>query len=234
MSEPSTTPIPNTPAPPAVIPPPASGSTIFTQEQVDAVVTAARREEKSKLYADLEQRGGRIKTLETEIDNLKKDLGDAKKGSEKALELEGQLKALESKFDRAIEDTFTSVRTETEKRFEKQSLEDYRSTLIASANGGVIPELVTGSTREEILASFTASKARLETIESAAAAKREEQLRNEFKGKLPSSEVPGSTPPEGSADVAAWRKLSPQDWENKKSEIKKTAFEAAGLSMKSR
>lgn len=214
--------------------PNASSTQVFTitQEQHEAAITAARRDEKNKLYPDIEKHKEANRRLEADLAEARSQLSKSTNDAKRTEELQAKIAEMESSFSRVLDETLEKARTETSKRFEESELKAYRAELIASAGGKVLPELVHGTTREEILASFNASKVRFAEIADAAAKEKEEELRKTYRGQLPTSEVPGSTTHDDAPDASSYRKLTGKEWEQQKEKLKQEAFAKAGLPMK--
>jgi len=163
--------------PPATTPTPdpTPAGTVHFEE----LIAKARREERDKLYPQLDKLKEKNNNLtlviaerDKEFAALKKSNGDLESKSTKLAEdlkegtatnktvseltsqitiLENEKKALQDKYDKDLNDL---------------KLNSFKEKAIASANGALIPELVTGATEEEITASVEASKARYAEITS--------------------------------------------------------------------
>lgn len=142
-----------------------------SQEEVQAAVEKARKEEKDKLYPQIDALKGSIKEIQEilkaereEKEQIRREaeekaeqkrlsnLSDAEKHTEALKRIEEQLK-LEREERQKLERQWNDQR-------QAQELETYRQTLIKAAGDDILPELVTGNTKEEIDASFAIAKAR--------------------------------------------------------------------------
>lgn len=149
------------PAPVPVIPAPAPA--VYTQAQVTEMLNKARSEEKAKLYSDK--------------DSLKKELKEAQDAAAKR---EAELQALKAntlpvaeqvsaKLDlltKSVEEERQArIRAETEARAHRLEQYKLQKVIEAQAAGvGVIPELISGSSEQEIDASFMVAKATYQNV----------------------------------------------------------------------
>lgn len=163
---------------PTPTPDPTPNGTVNWEE----LVTKARKEEKDKLYPkikDLEEKRNNLLLVvaerDKEIERLKGELAEAEKTkttlekekgtpdaalTSKNTELSAQITTLEQ----AIETMKTTHAAELAKKdFEKEKLQ-----LIAAAGEELIPAMITGDTKEEVLASITASQAEYQRIQAKA------------------------------------------------------------------
>ena len=141
------------------------------------LIAKARKEERDKLYPELNKYKEKVNSLmlviaerDSEIADLKKELEEAKKENAKLQEnvekgvktnktiseltttisvLERQLEELQAKYDADV----TALK-----------LEAFKKEKIAEAGGELIPELVTGNSEEEIIASIELAKQRYQEI----------------------------------------------------------------------
>lgn len=143
------------------------------------LITRARKEEKSKLYPKIsqlekdneslvqknntnlitiEEKEQKIKELEEQIKSSNQNDSEQVKDLKKIIkDLENKIKDLEdSKID--VEDIEKTIK-------EQYDIKLYRLEKIHDEGNNIIPELVTGTTKEEIDASITASKARFSEIQ---------------------------------------------------------------------
>lgn len=141
------------------------------------LIAKARKEERDKLYPELNKYKEKVNSLmlviaerDSEIADLKKELEAVKKENAKLKEdadkgvktnktiseltttisvLERQLEELQAKYDADV----TALK-----------LEAFKKEKIAEAGGELIPELVTGNSEEEIIASIELAKQRYQEI----------------------------------------------------------------------
>lgn len=166
--------------------PPGDGDTPPTKKEepkpsgevnFEDLVIQARKEEKAKLYPQIEklkvdkndlllvvgERDEEIKKLTKELakyketnGKLSKDLEDGTKTNKTVSELTLKISQLE----KLLEDATSNH----EATLSKIKLDSFKEKQIASANGELIPELVVGETEEEISASIELAKQRYAEI----------------------------------------------------------------------
>jgi len=200
-----------------------------SNEGFETLIARARKEERDKLYGEitkLKQDRENLTNvnvdLNKEISGLKADLSTAEKKVESleeeaksgtksnrtVVELQGEVRKLKADLKKA--------ETEKEKEVSRISLENHREVALlkAQAEGaGIIPELITGNTKEEIDASIESSKARYQEI--TAQAVRPSNNTNPF--TMPRATQSGSNPAQQSfKDVA---NMSPAEFAEYRKEI---------------
>jgi len=173
-------------------------------KNIDQIANEARKQEKQKLYQEIEDHKKRAKTAEDQaralqgqldtltptIDDLKKQLEESKdKGNkgkgdpaleQKIKEMEAKVQQIEADKKKAIEEAdkrFNDYRTDMQKAIDRDKLDRYRAEKIAEAGGRIIPELVLGETQEAIDLSIEKAKQRYEEIMSAEEKRREEEAK---------------------------------------------------------
>lgn len=149
-------------APLATVQPVVTSQPLISFEQL---IAQARQEEKSKLYPE-------ITSLKADKVKLTKDLNDAllQLGTKEAtiMELRGQLEVaktgtVDPEEVRVLKEKIVTLETENnvfKSEAEQASTQKLREAEILKYEGKVIPELVTGTTVEEIAESVKASNAR--------------------------------------------------------------------------
>jgi hypothetical protein len=234
--------IPNTPNPPP------AGKT-YTQAELDAKLSAARQEEKDKLYNDLNKSRTKVTELESllrsneeKVKDLEKKVADGTTQNQDTETLKSQITDLQKKLDtsnadwtKALDEALVKTRQEFNQTLEGERLATYKQTKIAEAKGKIIPELVTGSTREEIDASFTKATERFNEIYENASKATEKELQKKIKGTLPIPVTPGAdggASGDAADEVTSYRGIPDSEWETKSKEIKQKVFERVGLPMK--
>jgi exonuclease VII small subunit len=218
----------------------------MSREEVDRLIAQARREEKEKLYPDLESARKKAAKLEQEKTDLEAAIAlaeEGKKGTKKMetrlAEVEEQLSNLPTRFSKIMDDTLDGLKRDGEAARQRDLLTATRDRLLASSTE-VIPELVSGNTPEELQASFEKSKQTYKDIYGKAAEKTRSELEGSIRGALPqpvsatgANNNAGGQPNEGAqGGLDDWRQMAPAEWEQKKKAIKEEAFRKAGLSMK--
>jgi DNA repair exonuclease SbcCD ATPase subunit len=223
----------------------AAGNTGISAEEVERRLAEARRDEKAKLYPEIERQKTALQEKERQLADLKAALEAAQEGSRKAQTLEqqitsltGQVNSMTEQFSKALDDALENQRKQFEEQRRKDQLAAKREALLSSTTE-LIPGMVTGNTPEELQANFEASKAEYKRIAEAAAEKARKELGAPLREALPKPVTPGSEAGESAAGdteggLESWRNMSPQEWEQKKRAIKQKIFADAGLPMKQR
>lgn len=162
---------------------PAGGTAPVNFEHL---IAKAREEEKNKLYPTIEKLKGEnatlvqnhnddliaIATKDKEIERLKAEIQTLQSTAdgnetEAIKSLKKELRAAQTEIETLKSNTpneaelRASIRAELEAEYE---IKHYRETKIMEAQGKIIPELVSGNTKEEIDASVTASMERYNSI----------------------------------------------------------------------
>jgi hypothetical protein len=135
------------------------------EEQFQAAIEKARKEEKEKLYADLKAKEDKIKALEAANAEIKTKGANADPEKDKQLEvMSSQLIQLNA----ALELQTTEAKrkeAESQERERLAKLEAYKANKIAQVGAAnLILELVSGTTEAEIDASIASSQAKLAEI----------------------------------------------------------------------
>ena len=187
-----TLPLPGAPAPgstvtiPAPVPtPPAPSGNVFTAEQLADALAKARKEEKDKLYPELEGTRNNLKTLQDEVAKITQARDVAAAAEQKALEdalaeakakadAEASAKDLLAQQKAEFEERFSRLDTEREQEravFAKEKafneLQQYIQRRVTEESQSIAPELVpfiTGNTVEEVEASIATTKTATENI----------------------------------------------------------------------
>jgi TolA-binding protein len=231
------------PGSPAGAPPhqAAAGNGGISAEEVERRLAEARRDEKAKLYPEIERHKADLQKKERELADARAALETAQDGSRKAQTLEqqiaaltGQVSSMTDQFSKAMDDALDNQRKENEEQRRRDRLEAQRTGLLQSTQE-LIPEMVSGNTPEELQASFERAKAKYKEIADKEAERVRKELGAPLREALPKPVIPGT--PSGDAAVTAggleaWRELSPQEWDQKKKDIKAKIFQDAGLPMK--
>ena len=224
----------------------------YSQQELDSHVNKARKDEKDKLYPDIEAQKTKISDLQVrlreaneKIDTLKAKNPNmnpdpaAKTENDKLVaeveSLKATLNTIQTKTDEAIAAALNRQKAEFDSILSTKDLESYRNRMIAEAGGKIIPELVNGNSREEVDAAVAKAKQRYEEIFGTGAKAKETELQEQLKGNLPRPVTPGAgdvalSDVEGGID--AWRKMPEKDWEQKQAEIKAKVYKDVGLPMR--
>lgn len=186
--------------------------------------TAARvKTEKEKLYASIEKHKGDAtksaeeltknkaalkKIQDDEAAREKKVAEEADKEKRSKMELDERMATLEDENRQNAEETSKKLQEQSENfvaemakkdkafddKLREKELETYRQSVIADAQGQIIPEVVKGNTKEEIDASAEKAKARYTEIR--AGALEAEHKKSMTDGKLPGQSGDGKVGPE--------------------------------------
>ena len=190
------------------------------------LIAKARKEEKDKLYKQLQGKDAKINELteknnnlmlkvgqqEEEIASLKKDLNSAKEGgakieSEELAKANETIKALEQEVAN-LKNSTVDVNTLEEGIRAEYEVKMYRLEKIHEVGKSIIPELVSGSTKEEIDASIELSKQRYLDIVGSVAP----QPTPQPKQTLPTGNPSGSQFNMSTLKPEDIAKLSPKEW----------------------
>lgn len=166
---------------------PAPQVDVYTREQLNEMLSKARKEEKEKLYKALEKVKSEHEASQAERDRVNSELQTA---TERLKALEGhqmsdmakfteQLEALR-KQNEELQTRLNSVVTDAEKKIKQSELNAYKAKRLEQ-EGILMPELVNGSSADELEASIKAVKERQEAIRKEA----EERVRKELSANLP-------------------------------------------------
>lgn len=173
------------------------------KDDVKELLEKVRREEKSKLYPQIDHLKKSIDQLQKEKEVLMSQISstqedEKKRGAEKMTEnqkIQQQLQELGSQ-NAILNAKLETMQVESQKAIEYAQLDAYRSQKLVEAGGELIPELVFGNTEAEIDAALIASRQRYHEIR--------QQVRDSLKQTTRNTPVPsmGGTPP---SDAVAGR-----------------------------
>ena len=163
------------------------------QKKIQEEVQKATKQEKDTLYQTIEHHKAKADEAQKALADAKAQLDAATKsdgaGSKEAMEAQTKITALESSLTE-LKDTTKRLLEEQSKNFNsilaKKDLEVKKEKLIAEAKGEIIPDLVSGETEEELIASVERAKTRYKEIAEGFQKKLEDQ-------KLAASHVPGAS-----------------------------------------
>jgi len=120
---------------------------VLAREDVKEFVKKIRKQEKDKLYDEIDKRDGKIKTLEGELSTIRATLNDKEKAVVDAqVKFEAQLKMMSDKI------------TALEESGKKKDLTLYLERALAEAGDDLILALVKGDSQEEIDESIELAK----------------------------------------------------------------------------
>jgi hypothetical protein len=193
----------------------------YTQEQVDAILSKAREDEKTKAYNSInklkEDRAtmvSKIKDLETTKDSLQNDLDGVREGKMSELgSVNAELADLRSKHSE-LETTLEETVLQAATRVDEIKLDTYREKQIAKA-GLQFPELVVGTTQEEIDQAIAATKEKESKMEQRIQQKLQKQVVNDLPTPLTIDGAKGRSVVSGDNSPIARQKmakLSPDEY----------------------
>ena len=179
---------------------PKASEETFSKEQVAEMLNKARQDEKSKLYKTIEKNKAEANKLVEDRDKVLGELNEAKDRLQllqdaNMSDIEKVNKQLEllAEQNKLLQAQVESVSKQAEERVRNSELSAYKQKQIESANL-MFPEMVSGSTREEIDESIKMLKER----ESSVRQSLEEKLRAEQ-----AVNVPRPMSPEGSTSTVS-------------------------------
>lgn len=166
-----------------------------TKEQLQEMLTKARSDEKQKLYKSLEKAKQESKNVQEERDKVLEDLTQAKArlqtledSNMSDIEKVSQQIKLLAEQNELLKTQLQQVSKDAESRLRESELKSYQKQKIAES-GLLFPEMVTGSTVEEIDESIRMLKEREASVRTTV----EDQLRSELAANVPRPMSPGSS-----------------------------------------
>lgn len=201
---------------------------MFSKAQLEEMLNKARKEEKDKLYKTLEKNKAKAQESAEERDRVQEELKVARDRL-KAIEDESlsetdkinqQIKLLMEQND-LLKSRLDQVAKEGEARVKASELNAYRQSKI-SESGILFPELVSGSSPEEIDASISQILERESSIRNSV----EDNVRKEFAKNIPKPVSPGGETQQVSLDRYSISKKSPQEYLEIRKQLMAKAMEA--------
>lgn len=162
------------------------------KEQIRAELDTEKEERKTR-EQELAEAKKEIEMLKSSSSSVKDDVAKAKAESEEKDKL---LSLAEERAKKLVE----GVTHQFDEVLKKKDLEIYKKSKIAEFSGEIIPELVQGSSVEEIDNAVEQAKAKYKEIETKALKKKEEQ-------ELGNSKVPGVTSSVGNINELDYKSL---------------------------
>lgn len=197
---------------------------------IESRLAAVRKEEKDKLYPDLEKAKNEAKAKEEELARIKAELEEERK-SKKAKTKEGDdtkpvgltqehldealakaTAAQEKKFKEELAARDAQI-AEQQKTLAQRDLADYKRKRVAEVGDNLIEAMVGGTTKEEIDDSIIRAQQEYQRVVSKIGAASQE-AGDQQRGAVPTPPPSGSqTPPAGNAPTPEQIKaMSPQDY----------------------
>jgi hypothetical protein len=212
---------------------------------IKKLIEKVRKDEKDKQYSTIEKLRGELDAARgalTERDNTIKNLAEkkaeTKQPEEKKTEPQAGLSedklnlVIAAALKRAEEEIFNpqlsklqAQNDELKKTLEVKDLDEYRQSLISKNDGQIIPELVTGSTREELDTSLIQAKQIFARTAEALTKKAGGAADAAGRKMVPLPPANGGTPPGATAPGA--RNMSLAEWSKNREQMLKEASAAA-------
>lgn len=171
--------------------------------EVKDFIQKVRKQEKDKLYAEIQKKDTKIKELEGEILLLNNRL---KSSTETSLNEQEELRTEVQRLSETV--------AELKKDIRRKELDLFKERALKEAGDELILDLVSGETEEEILASIEVAKQRYQEIVEKAISKK------------PRVEVPKPTNPQQPKSIKQLTaqeiaKMSPKEWAEHRDMVKK-------------
>ena len=188
---------------------------VYTKSQLDELLNKVRREEKDKLYKSIEKTKAESQALQTERDKVLEDLKLAKDQlstlqDSNMSDIEKVNKQIEllAEQNELLKKQLESVSQQAEARVRESEVKSYRQKRIENS-GLLFPEMVTGSSPEEIDASIELLLEREKSVRS----QLEDKLRSERAQDVPRPMSPEMSQPNvASADRYRVSKMSRDEY----------------------
>ncbi len=215
---------------PVIVQPTAPGG--MSEAQVKELVEKARKEEKEKLYSEVDKKKqelkgaqGQLKGMESQIESMENNQTEGYKA------LEGKVDQLTTALAVQRQETAFKEKEASDTK-EKAKLDAFMSARISEiGKENLIVELVGGNNEEEINQSILIAEARMKTIKEAAEKEAAAKLSNTptppitNPGATGPSGSPGAPPPTGGLPVElsaeTISKMSTEDYAKHRDQIKK-------------
>lgn len=204
---------------------------VESSEDIKKLLEKVRKEEKDKLYPQVEHYKKQSDTLQQSNELLSAKLKELEEAGKKVKEeklsdsekIQNQLSEL-TKQNVMLQRQQEALIEESRRAIEVERLGSYRTRAIAGAGGEIIPELVFGNSEAEIDTAILASKNAYRSIK--------EDAIKALKGTKAQAPIPGvQGAPSGSAEnnnpspqqmnVEALREMDPKDWAKNRLAIRK-------------
>ena len=208
---------------------PVKSEEMFTKDQLEEMLVKARQEEKAKLYKSIEKSKAQSEKMSAERDKVLEDLNQA---NERLKTLQDSNMSDIEKVNKQIEllveqnellkRKMETVSEQAENRVRQSEVSAYRQRRIEQS-GLLFPEMVEGTTPEEIDASIEQLKSR----ESSVRTQLEDKMRAEQAVNVPRPMSPeGSAPAVSVKDRYKLSKLSRDDYQNVRQKLVANALDS--------
>ena len=173
----------------------------FSQEEVNSLIEKTRKQEKDKLYGTISELKETVESLAKakEVESMEKKEIQEKAEKQAAKERQAQLsieerlaekmQSLEEKLGQA-EKSRLELEANLAKEREVRELERFRQELLSNAGDDIIPDLVSGSSKEELENSVARAKDRYQNLFEAATAKAKGTAKREVTDQMPGPSDP--------------------------------------------
>jgi hypothetical protein len=242
---PTETPAPADDKKPEAAAPAPAPEALALDGDIKKLVEKVRKDEKDKQYSTIEKlRGeldaarGALSERDATIKNLAEKKAEGKPPEEKKTDPQPGLSedklnlVIAAALKRAEEEIFNpqlsklqAQNDELKKTLEVKDLDEYRQSLISKNDGQIIPELVTGSTREELDTSLIQAKQIFARTAEALTKKAGGAADAAGRKMVPLPPANGSTPP--GATTPGARNMSLVEWSKNREQMLKEASAAA-------
>jgi len=209
------------------------------RDEVNALLEKVRREEKEKLYPELDRLKGaktegeaRIAELEKQLEAQRQEVEGLRTGEvEKAESINRELRELQEK-NQKLESAIENVATEAAAKLHASQMAALRERLIRESGIKQLPELVTGDTEEALRASVQQVKEKEEAILEEARAQARAQVADQLPTPISPDGSTGRGPtavvtPKQKQDIA---KLKGAEYQQYRDQLLAEAKQKAGLS----
>lgn len=198
--------------------------------EVEAATKTSISTEKDKLYSNMEALKKKNREFEDQLNSLAKEKRELEEYKEKERlakmsteeKAQDELKKATERIEQ-LNTSFNVLKQETDDKLLTKDLELYREKLIAQATGNIIPELVRGTSREELEVSYKMAVERFKSIKADVEKGIKETLKDDLNTEV-STETPNQTrktPPKNEKMLSALeiRNLPPEKYKQYKEEV---------------
>lgn len=210
---------------------------VLTQADIDAAREKARKDEKSKLYPEIEKNKRaaleaqeKAEALEQELAKTQQQLSELRAGkSDEMASVSAEIQSLTEKLKKT-EIAMERLADASASRIRQSELAAYRQSKIAEAKLDLFAELVVGDSEEAIDESIVVARKKEEaTKEKARADARKELGANVPTPRAPTSGNHGDPPVSAARDRERIARLKGPDYQKARQELLQKAREEAGL-----
>lgn len=214
---------------------------VYTKTDVDAMLTKARQDEKSKVYGQLdalkvqkELSEKKAQELEAKLLSLEKDLDNVRQGKKSEIESVTQELATLRDHNKKLEKAVEEVASTATYQIRQAQLDAYREKLITE-KGIIFSDSIKGDSKEEILESAEEALKKQRQVEETARKKALEEAQREMRSNLPRPLVvdgqvgKGSNPVAGPSNRESLARLPDDEYRTIRAQLLKDAKQKVGL-----